>query len=184
MGGQITDKDLEEHELDLAEQQRSPSKQSVGSVGRVFEAGVANVEHAVEHALSIATGGRSPSRGQTPALGKEAEQPHAHDSSAGILIDAVPESLVIGILINKAAAESEDGDDRSWKAAAAALPFVIGVFLSNLPESMSSSGSMKAHGMRVSTILMMWLTTTVLTALGAVLGAVLFPPNLEGDSSA
>mmetsp|Transcript_76685 Transcript_76685/g.173453 ORF Transcript_76685/g.173453 Transcript_76685/m.173453 type:complete len:107 (-) Transcript_76685:97-417(-) len=46
---------------------------------------------------------------------------------------------------------------------------------------MSSSGSMKQHGMRVSTILLMWLTTTVLTAAGASLGAVLFPPGSGGD---
>merc|ERR1719361_549986 len=44
---------------------------------------------------------------------------------------------------------------------------------------MSSSGSMKAAGMRVSTIVMMWLATTVLTACGASLGAVLFPPGTQ-----
>eukprot|EP00440_Ansanella_granifera_P000622 gb/GFBE01000675.1/.p1 GENE.gb/GFBE01000675.1/~~gb/GFBE01000675.1/.p1 ORF type:complete len:756 (+),score=175.56 gb/GFBE01000675.1/:1-2268(+) len=103
----------------------------------------------------------------------------------GILIDAVPESLVIGILINKSVTGNEAGpEERSSRAAAAAMPFVIGVFLSNLPEAMSSSGSMKAHGMRVSTILLMWLTTTILTALGAVLGSVCFPPGSSGDESA
>lgn len=100
----------------------------------------------------------------------------------GILIDAVPESLVIGILINKTAT-TEKTSVPSRDAAAAVLPFVMGVFLSNLPESMSSSGSMKAHGMRVSTILIMWMATTVLTAAGASLGAVLFPPGSATDQS-
>mmetsp|Transcript_56054 Transcript_56054/g.102812 ORF Transcript_56054/g.102812 Transcript_56054/m.102812 type:complete len:900 (+) Transcript_56054:112-2811(+) len=93
----------------------------------------------------------------------------------GILIDAVPESLVIGILMNKSAAEGKS-------SSGAALPFVIGVFLSNLPESMSSSGSMKAHGMRISTILMMWMTIVVLTAIGAMMGAIIFPPSTIKDS--
>lgn len=92
----------------------------------------------------------------------------------GILIDAVPESLVIGILMNKSAAEGQS-------SSGAALPFVMGVFLSNLPESMSSSGSMKAHGMRISTILMMWMTIVVLTAIGAMLGAIIFPPSSIKD---
>lgn len=95
----------------------------------------------------------------------------------GILIDAVPESLVIGILVNR----STTDDDQT--AAAAALPFVISVFLSNLPESMSSSGSMKAHGMRVSSILLMWFVTTFLTAIGALIGAVAFPPSTITDES-
>mmetsp|Transcript_48442 Transcript_48442/g.139302 ORF Transcript_48442/g.139302 Transcript_48442/m.139302 type:complete len:786 (-) Transcript_48442:197-2554(-) len=94
----------------------------------------------------------------------------------GILIDAIPESLVIGIIINKSFVE---GQDVARNAAAAVLPFVIGVFISNLPEAMSSSGIMKAHGMSVKVILLMWVTTTVLTAAGSVIGAVLFPPSVN-----
>mmetsp|Transcript_68094 Transcript_68094/g.175542 ORF Transcript_68094/g.175542 Transcript_68094/m.175542 type:complete len:436 (+) Transcript_68094:121-1428(+) len=93
----------------------------------------------------------------------------------GILIDAVPESLVIGILVNRS------GGEQSGSAAAAALPFVVGVFLSNLPESMSASGSMKAHGMRVSTILLMWFSIVVITTLGAGVGAVIFPRDAMED---
>lgn len=92
----------------------------------------------------------------------------------GILIDAVPESLVIGILVNKSVADGTS-------SASVALPFVISVFLSNLPESMSSSGSMKNHGMRVSYILLMWFLTTFITALGALLGAVIFQPESIHD---
>jgi len=88
----------------------------------------------------------------------------------GILIDAVPESMVIGILVNRSV-----GDNKSQ--AAAALPFVISVFLSNLPEAMSSAGSMKAHGMRMPTILVMWMMITGVTACGAAIGAAVFPPS-------
>jgi len=88
----------------------------------------------------------------------------------GILIDGVPESVVIGILVNKAGGKPSG-----------VLPFIIGVFLSNLPESMSSSGMMKAHGMRVGTILGMWLTITLTTVVGGIIGAVAFPPGSDQE---
>ncbi|CAK0819457.1 unnamed protein product [Prorocentrum cordatum] len=119
--------------------------------------------------------------------GAERASPAEHDAGSahaaimvwlGILIDAVPESLVIGILINKSA---EDGGRGFRQSAATALPFVIGVFISNLPESMSSSGSMLAHGVSRTRILLMWAATTAVTAVGAAVGALLFPPGSSGD---
>ena len=85
----------------------------------------------------------------------------------GILIDAVPESFVIGILSN-------GGDASSM------LNFVLGVFLANFPEAMSSSGVMKRCGLRSRTIVLMWTAIVAWTALGAALGALLFPPGSEG----
>jgi len=46
---------------------------------------------------------------------------------------------------------------------------------------MSSSGSMKAHGIQVRNILLMWWTITFLTAVGACMGALLFPPGSTDD---
>mmetsp|Transcript_108232 Transcript_108232/g.248194 ORF Transcript_108232/g.248194 Transcript_108232/m.248194 type:complete len:525 (-) Transcript_108232:159-1733(-) len=96
---------------------------------------------------------------------------HAHGSKSaalmiwlGILIDGIPESFVLGILSN-------NGDKSSL------ITFVIGVFLANFPEAMSSSGTMKACGMKVTTILAMWSTIVVGTGFGAALGAALFPPG-------
>ena len=51
----------------------------------------------------------------------------------GILIDGIPESLVIGML--------------SASAAGMRVSFIVGVFLANLPEAMSGSVSMKTSGM-------------------------------------
>jgi len=115
-----------------------------------------------------------PQPGHDSSKGHEAEgKNHGHTAIMvwlGILIDAVPESLVIGILVNKSVISGES-------SASVALPFVISVFLSNLPEAMSSAGSMKSHGMRVSHILLMWFLTTFVTAIGALVGAVIFPPD-------
>lgn len=85
----------------------------------------------------------------------------------GILLDAIPESLVIGILV-----VSTGGPP---------LSFIIGVFLSNLPESMSSSGTMKVHGIPVAKILLMWVGVVIVTTLGSTLGAILFPPSAMND---
>lgn len=84
----------------------------------------------------------------------------------GILIDAVPESLVIGVLVS-----NHNGSP------AATLPFVLGVFFSNLPESMSASGTLKVYGTRMSTVFLMWGVVTLLTALGSAVGAAIFAPG-------
>ncbi len=74
----------------------------------------------------------------------------------GILLDGIPESLVIGILVTI---------DRG-------LPWalVAGVFLSNLPEAMSSSVVMRSQNYSKAKIILMWTSITVMTAIGAIIG--------------
>ncbi len=85
----------------------------------------------------------------------------------GIFIDCIPESLVIGML-----AASSDG---------ISLAFIIGVFLANMPEAMSSSVSMRENGLKLHSIYLMWGSITVITGLGAALGAFIFPPDPVGS---
>jgi len=109
--------------------------------------------------------------------GKEGEGGHGNNKHAaimiwlGILIDAVPESIVLGILASTASSGS-------------LLTFVIGVFLSNLPEAMSSSGTMAACGVNRTRILIMWSSIVVLTGVGAAMGAIIFPPGSEEEEGA
>jgi zinc transporter ZupT len=86
----------------------------------------------------------------------------------GILIDAVPESVVMGILVNTAAQGQ-------------LLAFVVGVFLANFPEAMSSAGTMRLHGMRRRGILLMWISIMLMTGVGAFLGAMIFKPGSTED---
>jgi len=86
----------------------------------------------------------------------------------GILIDAVPESVVMGILVNTSSFST-------------LLAFVVGVFLANLPEAMSSAGTMALHGMRKRVIMLMWTSITVMTGIGACVGAIIFPPDSKDD---
>jgi CRP-like cAMP-binding protein len=60
----------------------------------------------------------------------------------GNLLDAIPESLVLGTTVVGAGA-------LSW-------PLMAGIFLANFPEAMSSSGIMRSAGLKVRTILIMW----------------------------
>jgi zinc transporter ZupT len=78
----------------------------------------------------------------------------------GILLDGIPESIVIGISVTI---------DKGLP-----LPLVAGVFLSNLPEAMSSSVLMRDRDYSRSRILLMWFSITLVTALGAVVGNMFF----------
>merc|ERR1712060_868777 len=86
----------------------------------------------------------------------------------GILIDGVPESFVMGILCNTA-------------SQGRLLAFVVGVFLANFPEAMSSAGTMRLHGMKKRVIMVMWSSITVLTGVGAFIGATVFLPGSTDD---
>jgi CRP-like cAMP-binding protein len=101
------------------------------------------------------------------AEGKERSKGHAAMAIwLGILIDSIPESLVIGML-----AVSSGG---------ISMGFIAGVFLANMPEAMSSAVSMRANEMGLTRIYLMWGSITLLTGIGAFLGAIMFPENPTG----
>jgi len=74
----------------------------------------------------------------------------------GNLLDAIPESLVLGTTVVGAGT-------LSW-------PLLAGIFLANFPEAMSSSGIMRTAGLRVRTILLMWGSIVVVGGLCAGIG--------------
>jgi zinc transporter ZupT len=78
----------------------------------------------------------------------------------GILLDGIPESLIIGIL--------------SGSITGISLAFIAGVFLANLPEAMSSAVGMRKGGMAFLHILLMWGSLCIITGIGAVAGVLLF----------
>ena len=88
----------------------------------------------------------------------------------GIALDGIPESLIIGMLVTAAIATNS----------AMSVAFIAGVFLANLPEAMSSAVTMKKQGKSISNIMVMWISLCLITGLGALLGANLFPPDPQG----
>jgi CRP-like cAMP-binding protein len=97
-----------------------------------------------------------------------------HDSAPlaiwlGIFLDGIPESFIIGagflaILTEKMA--------YGMPTLVQVIPYTLiaGLFLSNLPEAMSSSIGMKDQGWNVTKILLLWISLVLMTAVGAVIG--------------
>lgn len=78
--------------------------------------------------------------------------------AAGALIDGIPESVVIGVSLL-------DGGRVS-------LVTVAAVFLSNVPEGLSSSAGMKKAGRSVGYVLGMWAGIALLSGVAALVGNV------------
>ncbi|MEK7285497.1 MAG: cyclic nucleotide-binding domain-containing protein [Chloroflexota bacterium] len=78
----------------------------------------------------------------------------------GLFLDGIPESLAIGALMIGGAPFN--------------LPFIVALFLSNLPEAMSSSVIMRRIGYGPLRILLMWSGLMLFTGIGAVVGNVAF----------
>lgn len=112
---------------------------------------------------------------EAPVLRKMKEEHHGAPLAVwlGILLDGIPESVVIGagmlgILSGKLAATgSAEFID--------VIPFtlVAGLFLSNFPEALSSSANMLAQGWGKQRIFLMWFSLMVITGVGAGIGYLL-----------
>jgi zinc transporter ZupT len=78
----------------------------------------------------------------------------------GILLDGIPESIVIGasLLLDKTMS----------------LSLLVGLFLSNFPEALSSSVGMRKQKMPHMKIFLMWFSIMLLTGVGAYCGNVFF----------
>jgi len=103
-------------------------------------------------------------------LAEGMERSKGHAATAiwlGILIDGIPESLVIGML--------------AVSSAGISLAFIAGVFLANLPEAMSSAVSMRTSGMSLTRIYWMWGSICLLTGVGAFVGSIMFPDHPTGN---
>ncbi len=111
--------------------------------------------------------------------GEALEQKHAsHDIAAvaiwlGNLLDGLPESFVVGTVLMATVAVSVQAGTTIvfWDV----FPYTLlaGLFLSNLPEALSSSAQMRMQGMSVQRILIMWLSLVLMTGLAAALGALM-----------
>jgi ZIP family zinc transporter len=104
------------------------------------------------------------------------ESAHAGSGLAiaiGALIDGVPESIVIGLSLLHGGAVS--------------FVAVIAIFISNVPEGLSSSAGMKKAGRSATYIFSVWTTIAVVSGLAALAGYTIFehfPPTVIGATTA
>ncbi|MEO1064336.1 MAG: cyclic nucleotide-binding domain-containing protein [Actinomycetota bacterium] len=75
----------------------------------------------------------------------------------GLLLDGVPESVVIGA-----------------SADALRVSFLVGIALSNYPEALASSVGMREQGLGWRSISTLWGSVVLVTGLGAAVGSVMF----------
>jgi zinc transporter ZupT len=78
----------------------------------------------------------------------------------GMLLDSVPESLVVGLSILANSAVS--------------ISLIAGIFISNLPEAISSSIGMRKQKMSRIKIIILWSSITLVAGISALAGNVLF----------
>lgn len=74
----------------------------------------------------------------------------------GSLLDGVPESIILGIGVAAGGAFS--------------FAFLVAVFVSNIPEGIAGTINLEAAGRSNKTILFMWGSVVLASALGAMLG--------------
>jgi len=94
---------------------------------------------------------------------KEELREHGNPSMAiwlGILLDGIPESIVIGSSLLLQSKIS--------------MSLLAGLFLSNFPEALSSSVGMKIQKIPNRKIFIMWTSIMIITGIGAFFGNVLF----------
>jgi ZIP family zinc transporter len=84
----------------------------------------------------------------------------------GTVLDGIPESMVIGLTI--------------FEGGAVGAAYLAAVFISNLPESISSTSGLATSGWAKSRILWMWIAIALVSGLASLAGYGLFqhsPPS-------
>lgn len=82
-----------------------------------------------------------------------------------IILDGIPESIVIGLGI--------------FKGGTVSLAMLVAVFVSNLPEAIAGSTGMKAAGWKNSKIILLWFSIALICSLASVAGFSLFTNTSE-----
>ncbi|MCA1983770.1 ZIP family metal transporter [Nocardioides nematodiphilus] len=93
------------------------------------------------------------------------EQPSEDDQAGsgaaiaiGALLDGIPESIVLGLSL--------------LGGGGVGVPVLVAIFISNLPEGLSSAAGMKANGRSARYVFTVWTAIAIASGLAGLLGAV------------
>ena len=78
----------------------------------------------------------------------------------GTVLDGIPESIVIGLTL--------------YESGSLGVAYLIAVFISNVPEALSSTAGLTAGGWKRMKILWMWVAIAVVSGLSSLVGYALF----------
>jgi ZIP family zinc transporter len=84
----------------------------------------------------------------------------------GTVLDGIPESMVIGLTI--------------FEGGAVGAAYLAAVFISNLPEAISSTSGLVTSGWAKSRILWMWIAIALVSGIASLLGYALFQDSPPG----
>jgi len=84
----------------------------------------------------------------------------------GTVLDGIPESMVIGLTI--------------FEGGAVGAAYLAAVFISNLPESISSTSGLTSSGWQKSRILWMWIAIALISGLASLVGYAVFQDSSPG----
>lgn len=109
-----------------------------------------------------------------PQQPNEKESPGSGTAIAvGALLDGIPESIVIGLSLLNGGAVS--------------FVAVIAIFLSNVPEGLSSAAGMRKAGRSARYVLSVWVGIALISGLASLVGFALFrhyPPSVIAGTTA
>lgn len=89
--------------------------------------------------------------------------------AVGSIIDGIPESIAIGITIISGGAVS--------------VATVVAIFISNIPEGLSSTAGIKKAGWSISSIFAMWTSITLISGISSLAGYAIFSHFPDGINS-
>jgi zinc transporter, ZIP family len=84
----------------------------------------------------------------------------------GTVLDGIPESMVIGLTI--------------FEGGAVGAAYLVAVFISNLPESISSTAGLVLGGWKKARILWLWIAIALVSGLASLAGYGLFQDSSPG----
>mmetsp|Transcript_55334 Transcript_55334/g.117975 ORF Transcript_55334/g.117975 Transcript_55334/m.117975 type:complete len:476 (+) Transcript_55334:187-1614(+) len=87
----------------------------------------------------------------------------------GLLLDGIPESLMLGFMTNEGSIGFE---------------FLVAIFIANFPEAFSGASLLIKQGMSTTKVFAMWTTVFVVTGLLALVGSWIMPDHVEPGSTA